>query len=116
MATAWKYLARLQESGLALNEVESQAWNRQANRMSKLGTGRHTLQKGRYGKEIQRDEKYVQHEMQERIRQAKEDWWQVRASFLNLKTQLMSDANNDLEKNRIKREVNKMKKQSEEEF
>ena len=54
--------------------------------------------------------------MQERIRQAKEDWWQVRASFLNLKTQLMSEANNDLEKNKIKREVNKMKKQSEDEF
>ena len=28
----------------------------------------------------------------------------------------MSEANNDLEKNKIKREVNKMKKQSEDEF
>ena len=54
--------------------------------------------------------------MEERIRQAREDWLQKRTVFMTLKDQLSRNAQTNKEKNKIKREVNNLKKKNETEF
>ena len=99
----------LAQEEVGINEVESMAWKRSANREVKKGK-RRPRNRGRYSDEVKRDSKYVKAEMRERARQAKEDWQETKEKFMKRKSQMLREAGSDKEKNAIKRMIEKLKK------
>ena len=74
MASSWKLLKELKSEGIAVREVESHAWTRSRNRMSKMGKDTSQMTKGQYNVMMKRDKKYIGRQMEIRVSQAKEDW------------------------------------------
>ena len=116
LALSWKYVEDLAEESIGVNEIEMQVWNRTMNREVKKGMKRPALEKGKYGKELQRNKNLIKKQMKLRAEQAKEDWMTVRSQFMNLKKTLMERTMNEQERNLIKNEVKKMKRRNEKSF
>ena len=94
LAISWKRLVEYQSYGIGVNEVEADAWRRQANRAARKGINRRLLEKGSYSKDCPWDKRYIEREMHERIRQAREDWGQARSLFLKNKASVLREAKN----------------------
>ena len=115
LALSWKYLEDLNEEKIRVNEVEAQAWTRAANREVKKGKKR-PLAKGRYCEVFKRDKKYIGIQMKARAQQAREDWFEAKQEYNQLRGRMFRNAKNELELNAIKREVKRIKKENEKLF
>ena len=116
LAASWKYCEDMARENLGVHEVECQAWTRSRNRAMKKGATIPALRKGRYGKNLIRDKRYIKAQMELRTQQAKEDWWEVRQELNSLKTKLIKEAKGTSEENRLRREFIKIRKHNEAEF
>ena len=112
MALSWKLLTDLAQEGIGVNEVEAQAWTRTWNRETKKGKRLSNIKKGIYCGQLKRDKAYICKMMEIRSSQAREDWVSVRKEWFALKENLICIASKAKEKNRIRREWDKIQKEN----
>ena len=113
MAIAWKRLEAFNNEGIGIPEVEHAAWKRSANRAVKKGMDWNSLKKGEYNSKCRRDNRYVEKEMLERIRQARTDWQEMRTEFMKQKDRTIGAAENKQKRNEVKRKIKQLKKENE---
>ena len=110
MALSWKLLQDLEEQKIGVNEVEAEAWKRQANREVKKGKEWPKGRRGRYEGDLRRDEKYIEKQMRIRAQQAKEDWQEARAKYTSRKKSMLKKAETERDRNAIRRDMRKFQK------
>ena len=115
MALSWKYLQDVQEEDVGINEVESEAWKREATREAKKGKER-PKKKGEYSGRFRRNKGYIKKQMEIRVWQAKEDWEESRSAYRSKKRELLKNAGTEAEVNIIKRECLKIQRRNERVF
>ena len=71
MPLSWKLLQDMKMKSIGVNEVEAEAWRREANREAKKGKERPD-KKERWKRK--RNKEYIRKQMELRVGQAKEDW------------------------------------------
>ena len=80
LALSWKFLQDVQEENIGVNEVEYDAWRREANREEKKGNAR-PKKKGQYSETFRRNGRYVKKQMEIRVGESNEDWEEARGNF-----------------------------------
>ena len=96
--------------GIGVEIVERESIKRTATREAKKGK-RDALKKMEIEK-VKRDEKYVRKQMEIRTGQAKEDWLEVRQKFMKMKEKMTRNCNSEKDRNELRREVERMKKEN----